>query len=438
MVVQELEMTDLFEVHFVFKEKMPSWQFYCKGKIDWPSIPDYMDPARFDNVILQFKATKEDFKKAGRHAHSIEEKFIDRLKFLKILLEVDLTSVDKKRIELAWNPNCDDPITYDEEPLLRQFEAKQVINYYKELDDTTDKMHHRIDVTKVGHISMKDTFRIIMGAIIEEATGYAPIVAAASTHTCNNATAMATMKKKRERAAERLEAKSVGKLGRMRGPKQDMRQVVASVAELFEGKFKPVLDEVFYFEFAEDDLGERVMRRNAAWEFVVQMDARDLIRPMRLVLEIPTLRQDLTGWTAAAMDKQAREAKKADAASLEEETKQHFLFARWLRQKILHIANVHDLQQKFKRPSALDLAKQKKRGSDALSAAQSRSMAAKSDANAAAKGAGEKTWHRKVESIEYPALKERQRMREEGEVSDLERTRGKAWKLFDALENMDD
>lgn len=357
LAVQELEVSDLFDLHIIFKEKLEPWMFYCKSVRDWPMQPDHIDPARYDTIILQFKAGREEFKKS----RTIEEKIIDRYQFLRLLFDLDLTECTEKRIDLGWNPNGDDPITYDEEPLLRQFEAKQVLHYYKDLDSSPEKLNQRVDVNKVGRISMKDAFRIVMASIIAEATEYAPLSAPASTHTCNNATAMEKMKKKRRQAAERLEAKAVGKLGRMRGPKQDMRQVVQKVAYIFESKFRPTLDDVAFFEFSSFN-GERLMRRNSAWEFCTQMDSIDLIRAMRLVLEIPTLRQDLTGWTSESSNAGARAAQKGGSTGLEDEEKQHYILARWLRQRVLRASRNYELKHSSQPPTALEIAKNKKKG----------------------------------------------------------------------------
>lgn len=271
MTVEELEISDLFDVHIVFKRKLEKWQFFCKAVRSFPSQPDFMEPELFDFIILQFKATKEDFssQKGRKAGTSIEEKIIGRRRFLSILLALDLTTCTDKRIDMGWDPNGIDPITVNEEPLLQQFEAKQVLNYYQELDEIPDQRDKRIDVTRIGRISMKDAFRIVMGMLIAEATEYEPLVAVGATHCCNNATAMAKMQKKRRESAARLEAKAVGKLGRMRGPKQDMRMVVNKVATTFTS-LKPVLDDVAFFEFVSVN-GARIMRRNAAWEFVVQV-----------------------------------------------------------------------------------------------------------------------------------------------------------------------
>lgn len=360
-------MSDLFDLHIVFKDKLEPWMFFCKSVRDWPMQPDHIDPARYDTIILQFKAGKEEFKRS----RSIEEKIIDRYQFLSLLYHLDLTTCTEKRIDMGWNPNGDDPITYDEEPLLQQFEAKQVLHYYKDLDSSPKTMDQKVDASKVGRISMKDAFRIVMASIIQEATEYAPLLAPASTHTCNNATAMEKMKKKRRQAAERLEAKAVGKLGRMRGPKQDMRQVVQKVAYIFESKFRPALDDVAFFEFSSFN-GQRLMRRNSAWEFCTQMDSVDLVRAMRLVLEIPTLRQDLTGWTTESSSAGARAAQKGGNTSLEDEEKQHYILARWLRQRVLRAARNYELKQASMPLTALDIAKKKKKGRESIKNAQER------------------------------------------------------------------
>ena len=421
MTVDELEMSDLLNVHFVFKEKMEPWMFYCKSVQDWPMQPDHIDPASFDTIILQFKATKTDFRDGGS---SIEAKIVDRYRFLKLLLELDLTGVTDKRIDLGWDPNGNDPITVQEEPLLRQFEAKQVLNYYKELDASPEKKDQKVDATKIGRISMKDAFRIIMTSLIAEASEYAPLEAPASTHSCNNATAMETMQKRRRRAAERLEAKAVGKLGRMRGPKKDMRQVVQKVAYTFHHRFKPVFDDIAYFEFSSVR-GERLMRRNSAWEFVAMMDSIDLIRPMKLVLEIPTLNQDTTGWTSVSSDPAARAEQMGANAGFEDEEEQHYILARWMRRKVLHAARVHEMKQAYSPATALEIATNKKKGRAAIKDAKARSSVAE-------------PYHRKVEAIVYPALMERQRREKEEGTSDLMRAHGKAWQLLDALDGLED
>ena len=406
MAVEELKVSDLFDLHFIFKEKLESWMFFCKSVRDWPMQPDHIEPSHYDTIILQFKAGREEFK----HKCSIEQKIIDRYRFLRLLFDLDLTECTEKRIDLGWNPNGDDPITYEEEPLLRQFEAKQVLHYYEDLDSSPEKKDRRVDVTKVGRISLKDAFRIIMTSIISEATEYAPLVAPASTHSCNNATAMEKMKKKRQQAAERLEAKSVGKLGRMRGPKQDMRQVVQKVSYVFETKFRPALDDVAFFEFSSFN-GERLMRRNAAWEFCAQMDSIDLVRAMRLVLEIPTLRQDLTGWTSESSNAGTRAAQKGGNAGLEAEEEQHYNLARWLRQRVIRAARNFEIKQTYQTPTALDIAKNKKKGRESIKNAQERTRNAQertgkaqaSDA-AAELGGGVDTRRKVRKDVRVPSL----------------------------------
>ena len=426
MRVEELELSDLMNVHIVFKEKLESWMFYAKGVRDWPTQEAHVDPASFNSIILQFKAAKEEFKEG----HSIEEKIIDRYEFLRLLHALDVTSLTDKRIDLGWDPNGDDPITAEEEPMLPLFEAKQVLHYYKELGGSDAKQQRKVDAKKIGRISIKDAFRIVIGTLIGEASEYKPLVAVASTHRCNNATAVEIMQRKRRRAAERLEAKAVGKLGRMRGPKQDMRQVVQKVAYWLFKSYKPVLDDIVYFEFATTAKGRQVMRRNSAWEFAAQMDSFDLIRPMQRFLEITTLNNDTKGWTEVSSNPEVRAAQKGADAGFESEEEQHYILAKWLRHKVLRAVRVHELRAQAKPASALDIAMNKKKGRDAIKDAKAKQAAASSE-----------TYTRKVESIVYPALVERQRREREEGISDLDRAqaaRGKAWKLLDALEGMED
>ncbi len=388
MEVDALEVSDLFDFHVVFKEKLDPAMFYCKSVIDWPDIPDYMDPACFNFIILQFKASQEEFK--SKKVKSIEEKCITRLQFLRLLVQVDLTCLTDKRIELGWDPLGDDPITSKEEPLLQQFEAKQVLNYYKELDSSPESKDHRVDKKKIGRISMKDALRIVMGTLIAEASEYAPLVGATSTFTCNQASAMDKMKVKRRIAAEKLEAKSVGKLGRMRGPKQDIVQVVRKVAFIFHSTFFPVLDDVVFFEFVHDkSLARRILRRNSAWEFIAQMDSIDLIRAMKRLREIPTLNQDLTGWTEQAAEAGAKAAAKGVAAIFEEEETTNYIIARWLRKKILSATHRHGLKHRYGKSSALQIATMKKKAGDDMKEAQ-------------AKMSESKKFTRKVLSVSMP------------------------------------
>lgn len=405
----ELSETECYDVDVLFDQRLPRWCFFCKASTAWPGAPDYLDPYEFEQIILRFKATADDFRMAGKFASGLEQKIIDRHRFLKLLLALDCTLVPEDRIESNWNPNEDDPITTEEEPLLMQFEALQVINYYKELDGEEDTNKSRRQNLKVGRISMQDAFRIIMCALIEEATGFDPLV-----DPYANARAS---RRRKEAAAERVAKKSVGRLGRMRGPKKDMRLVVLDVAFYFQTNFKPVLDEVVFFEFADLD-GERVMRRNTAWEFATAMGSIDLVRMMKLVNSFETTRQNPSG------------AGQETSAVLKREEGQRYNLARWLRAKILHQVKVQVLSQKFKPKSALELATAKKKGEELLLDAKARAAAAKE-----AHG-----WTRNVAAVQYPALAERQRREVEDGMSDLERatSKSKAWRLHEMLEEMDD
>ena len=424
MRVEELEVSDLMNVHVVFKEKLEPWMCFAKSVRDWPTQEAHIDPESFHSIILQFKATREEIK-AGQ---SIEEKIIDRYHFFRMLRSLNVTTLTDKRIDLGWDPNGDDPITATEEPMLTSFEAKQVLYYYEELGGSGAKEQKKVDPKKIGRISIKDAFRIVMGALIGEASDFAPLVAPGVTHLCNNATSNEIMQKKKRRQAERLEAKAVGKLGRMRGPKQDMRKVVQNVAYWLFKSYKPVLDDVVYFEFTTVN-GRQVMRRNSAWEFAGQMDSFDLIRPMQRFLEITTLNNDTTGWTEVSKDPAARAAQKSEECAFESEETQHYNFAKWLRQKVLRAVRIYEIKQEKGPVSALDIATRKKQGKDAIKDAQAKNAASSED------------YKRKTESIVYPALVERQRREQEEGMSGVARSqaaRGKAGKLLDALENMDD